>query len=173
MNKTLVRNIVVIFLLVIAGFLIFRYVTFLQSKIVDLEVQKQNLLQDLKKEKDSVGVLEAQKADLKDYLRASQKRMKRSFADLKSANKKNETFDSQFNVLKAENSALLEEKQALFRENETMKTKLSSIEELKKAIREIKIQRRLRGNRGFIVKDGENTQNAKVKIEVTPVPVKQ
>ena len=118
-------------------------------------------------------MLEAQKISLKEYLRASQKRITRSFVDLKSANKKIELLDSQFNVLKAENSALLEEKQVFVQENDAMKIKLGSIDELKKAIRELKIQHRLKGNRGFVIKDGQNTQNTKVKIEVTPVPVKQ
>lgn len=50
--------------------------------------------------------------------------------------------------------------------------KLSSVDELKKAIRELKRRAKIEGNRGFLIKDGQLTTPAKVKIEVIPAPRK-
>jgi superfamily II RNA helicase len=87
--------------------------------------------------------------------------------------------------LKAENAALIEQKDRLEKENDAFKAKLSSATELKKAIKELKKQaqkvgvsmikkaqteKTLEGNQGYIIKDGLATIPAKVRIEVTPAP---
>ena len=70
-------------------------------------------------------------------------------------------------------------------ENQALKARLSSVEELKKAIKEVKRQMRssiveikqeketkteavIEGNRGFLLKEGKIIYPAKVKIEVVP-----
>jgi len=74
----------------------------------------------------------------------------------------------------------------MFSENESMKAKLGSVSEMKKAIREfrkqmgkvgkeikhqVNVNQVAQGNRGFVIKDGQPTLTPKViKIEVTPAP---
>ncbi|MDP3143470.1 MAG: hypothetical protein Q8N14_06010 [Candidatus Omnitrophota bacterium] len=70
-------------------------------------------------------------------------------------------------------------------EKEALEAKLNSLDELKKAIRDLKIKMRqerlaahkqreekqiVEGNRGFLIYQGVSTIKGKVKIEVTPVP---
>jgi regulator of replication initiation timing len=88
---------------------------------------------------------------------------------LDNAQYKLEHLNSQFSILKAENNALLEDKQRLSQENDEMKMKLSSVNELRKAIRELKLKPRIiEGNKGYLIKDGQPTVTPKVKIEVVP-----
>ena len=70
-------------------------------------------------------------------------------------------------------------------ENQSLKTKLSSIQELKKAIRELRKRKRTQpqslislkprstdkmmdGNRGYILKDGKSTYLGRIHVEVRP-----
>jgi hypothetical protein len=103
---------------------------------------------------------------------------------------------SQIALSKVENTSLREEKEKISQdlaqvsqERDTFKARLSSIPELKKAIREVKVQIHLAkamireitknrkavveadvdGNRGFLVKNGKTTfPVANIKIEVKP-----
>lgn len=152
------------------GFLFFalKYVNSLRERIVILENQKQNLLQNLEKEKSTVKQLNIKNMGLSRYLMAAHRKLNKSFLDLSTALNKMEKLGAQLSIIKAENSALLEEHQRFIRENESMKVKLGSIDELKKAIRELKKEMRIKGNRGFLLKDGKLTSNANIKIEVIP-----
>ncbi len=172
MNKRVLRNILILLLVSSSVFLGFRYVSSLQENISALEDQKQNLLQELEKEKSSVQQLTVKNAGLKNYLKGAHKRLNKSFTALGQAEEKLEKLKAQFSILKAENGALLEERDKISSENETMKIKLSSVDELKKAIRELKRQFQREGNRGFLIKDGQLTSAAKIKIEVSPAPIK-
>jgi len=168
MNKRVLMNVLILLLVSSSVFLVFRYVSSLKENITTLENQKQNLLQELEKEKASLQQLTARNVGLKHYLKGAHKRLNKSFVVLGQTEEQLEKLKAQFSILKAENGALLEEKDRITNENETMKMKLSSVEELKKAIKELKKQVEIEGNRGFLIKDGQLTSAAKIKIEVSP-----
>lgn len=168
MKNKLLRNILVLVLAGAVVFLSVSYVYSLKKSIASLENQKQNLLQELEKEKKNVEQLNIRNMGLKNYLKAAQKRLGRLFLDLGVARERAERLGAQFSIAKAENNALLEERQRYVPENLAMKIKLSSVDELKKAIRELKRERSKRGNRGFIIKDGQLTSAQNIKIEVIP-----
>jgi len=166
MKKPL-RNILILLLAAGSIFILLRYVASLKENIASLENQKQNLLQDLEKEKKSVQQLKARNTGLKSYLRAAHKKIIRVKEQIGN-------FDLRFSILRAENKALVDERQRLAQENASLKTKLSSVDELKKAIRELKRRAKIEGNRGFLIKNSQlTTSPAKVKIEVIPAPKEQ
>jgi len=165
----ILRNIIVLFLASSLFFLTFKYISFLRENITKLEGQRQSLLQEVERKKVLIDRLNTKNLALKSYLKASYKRLNKSFSDLENEKLQNEQLKAQFSLLKAENSALLDEKAKFTQENEDLKVKLSSIDELKKAIRALKHRVQVDGNRGFVVKDGQPTSVSKVKIEVTPV----
>jgi chromosome segregation ATPase len=175
MIMRIIRNIILLLLASSLIFLTYRYISYLKTNISNLESEKTSLLQQLDSQKAVIGKLKDRNASLKNYLRAADRRLGKSFVDLNEAKLENEQLKSQFSLLKAENSALLEEKASYTQENESMKVKLSSVDELKKAIKELKNRGKQHravqsdGNRGFLVKDGQPTSVPKVKIEVTPV----
>lgn len=151
-----------------------RYVVHLKENIASLENQKQNLLQDLEKEKKAVQQLNAKNTGLKNYLRVAHKKVSKLFLNSGLTKEQLEKFDAKFAILQAENKALLEERQRLAQENESLKMKFNSVDELKKAMRELKRRTRIEGNRGFLIKDGQPTTfPVKVKIEVIPAPKEQ
>lgn len=156
-----------------------------QSKIqvVVLENEKQNLLQTLEKEKSLRQELGEKNSRLKDNLRASIRKV--TTLNVKLAQTQNAVgqLSQELGAVKAENTALKEEKDSL-------EARVGSAIDLRKAFRELgkqifKVGRQIKGkaraqaeakeeaegNRGFIVKDGKTTYPAKViKIEVAPAP---
>jgi chromosome segregation ATPase len=197
MKKELLKNILIVLLVALTSFSIFKYVSSLKERysllntlgqikeqVATLENEKQNLLQEIGKEKELQQKLTRQNSGLKDYLKASRKRLTRLFSAHRKAQNEIEELDAKFSILKTENRVLVEEKQRYATENEGLKAKLSSIAELKKAISELKRQMRkvptvkkaqmqneeknAEGNRGYIIKDGKLTYPAKVRIEVIP-----
>lgn len=192
MNKNTIKNITIALLIAITIFSMFRYVSELkerfrlqdnliqaQSQIAVLAQEKQNLLQDLEKEKVAKEQLIAKNASLKDYLRAGKNRLMRLFRDNAKAQADLEDTNSKFAILKAENRALIENRKRIYAENEQFKLKLSSIVELKKAIKELKSRKHknpsleIEGNRGFLIKDGQTTALEKIRIEVIPAQTKE
>jgi len=192
MNKNTIKNIAIVLLIAITAFSMFRYVSELkerfrlqesliqaQGQIAILATQKQNLLQELEKEKVAKEQLIAKNGNLKDYLRASKNRITRLFRDNTRTQKDLEDVNAKFSVLKAENRALIDSRKRIYAENEKFKLKLSSILELKKAIRELKSRKHkdpsleIEGNRGFLIKDGQSTALEKVRIEVIPAQTKE
>ena len=150
-----------------------------QGEISVLVQEKQSLTQSLQQEKETNAQLLKRNTVFKNYLKASKNRMTRFFQqDLKLQNNLEDT-KNKFSVLEAENKALLENSKQLASENEGFKLKLSSISELKMAIRELRIKKRrmpmieVEGNRGFLVKDGQLTTLEKIKIEVVPAQTKE
>lgn len=153
-----------------------------------LENEKQNLLQDLEKEKLLQEELLQDKLKLKQYLQAGRERLRRSFGQLQLTQKELGELELALSLLKDENTVLKEELTEANRQKDNFQWRLSSIDELKKAIAELRKKRHRslleilgiksgpkekevsRGNRGFLVKDGEPTSCEKVKIEVSPVP---
>ena len=94
MNKGAVKNIALILLLVIAVFSLARYVSELklrlslqnsllqaQGEVAQLSQEKQNLLQELRKEKELRGQLELKNRSIKGYLRAVKNRINRLFRE--------------------------------------------------------------------------------------------
>lgn len=150
-----------------------------QDRIAALAQEKQNLLQDLRKEKNLKEQLEAKNLRFRSYLKASKDRIMRLFRDNSQTRKELEETGARLSVLKAENRALVDSRKRLYLENEQFRLKLSSVEELKKAMQELKTGNRqesylmMDGNQGFLFKDGRSTFSEKIKIEVIPAQTKK
>jgi len=205
MNKALLKNILIVLLLTIAVFCVFKYIASLKEKydllntlnqikeqVATLEKKEQGLLETLEKEKELQRKLSQENSGLKDGLKISKIRLMKLFREAKETQKSIEQLNAQFSILKAENKALIEKEDKLkaqfsqvSQENETLKARLGSVVELKKAIRELKRQMRkvsieinqetqdekiVEGNHGFLIKDGKLTYPTRVRIKVIPTP---
>lgn len=192
MNKDTVKNIAFILLLGITIFSLVKYVSEskaryrlqdslvqAQGQITVLAQEKQNLLQDLKKEKELKKQLELENTKFKGYLRASRNRITRFFQDNAKIQNNLENSGARLSILKAENRALIDSHKRIYTENTGFKLKLSSVVELRKAIKELMAKKRrnsdseAEGNQGFLIKDGRSTALVKVKIEVIPAQTKK
>lgn len=207
MNKRMLKNILIVLLLAISMFTIFKYILFLKKEngnlinalnqakeqAAFLQTEKQNLLQALNKEKELQEKTSQENLALKDNLRTSEIKLTKLSADYGEAQKTIEQLNAQVSLLKAENAALAEqEEQALPQKNDYLKPKPSSLGELKRALEELKKRMsrvgfeighkaqtekipewNLEGNQGFLIKNGQPTYSAKIKIEVTPAPKKE
>lgn len=199
-NMALLKNIVIVLLIGVAAFSAYEYVIILKEKselmsqlaekkiiISTLENEKQNLLKSLEKEKLQGQKLAQEKAELLVNLKASRQRLSKLFSSFSHNQKSLDNLNTKVSLLKSENTALIEQKNKLAQGNDALETKLNSLTELKKAIRELKKQARkvgiqmiqqsqsektFEGNQGYIVKDGKLTLPKKVKIEVTPAAPK-
>ena len=172
MDKRLFRNILIILLGIALVYFVSSYILQLKDNISNLESQKQNLLQELEKEKASLERLQIKNNILKSNLRATHKRLNKSFSDSRLSEKRFEELNSQITALKLENASLSEDRAKITKENESYKATLTSIPELKSIIQELKRLARSKGNRGFLIKSGQSTTASKVKIEVIPAPSK-
>ncbi len=158
-----------------------------------LEVEKQKLLRQLEKQKIVQNELDEQSAYLsggKGEVIIIQPAAEGRYGQ---AQKIVEDLTMRLASLKMENEALKEKELQLnaeianlSQENSILKAKLSSIPELKKAIKEVKLRMRkmsaslksktktvyrlIEGNRGYLIKDGKTTAPARVRIEVRPAP---
>ena len=190
MHKDTIKNLALILLLGIAVFSMVRYVSELkvrfrlqdsltqaQGDVATLTQQRQNLLQELGKEKELNGQLADKNVKLRAYSKASKIRMMRLFRDKSKIQNEFEETSVKFAILKAENRALIDSHKRSYIENEQFKLKLSSVIELKKAIRELRIKGSkpsglaMKGNQGFLIRNGRSTLE-KIKIEVTPASYK-
>ena len=191
MNKDRIKNLALILLLGVTVFSMVRYVSELkarlrlqdsltqaQGEVTSLTQEKQNLLQELGKEKKLNEQLAANNVKLKAYSKASKIRMTRLFRDNSKTQNELEDINAKFAILKAENRALIGSHKRSYIENEQFKLKLSSVVELKKAIRELRIKRskasnlETEGNQGFLIKDGRSTLE-KIRIEVISAETKK
>lgn len=206
MDKGLLKNILIIFLLTIAVFSVTKYgiiikeksqltenLNLVKTQLVTLEEEKRAFLLELEKEKQQVDMLSQEKIVLKQNLKAVKKRISKLFGDLNQTKKAIDELNAKFLLLKAENITLIKRSESLnqfSQENERMKEKLSSLPELKARISELKKDRNaplrietnsakvhlekkiLDGNRGFLIKNGQITYPAKVRIEVVPASEK-
>ena len=189
MNKDAIKNLALILLLGVAAFSVVRYVSELkarfrlqdsltqsQGEAAVLTQEKQNLLQELGKEKELNEQLAAKNTNLKAYLTASKDRMTRLFRDNSKTQDELENINAKFAVLKAENRALIDSHKRSYIENEQFKLKLNSVVELRKAIRELRAKKskasglEIEGNQGFLIRGGRSTLE-KIKIEVIPAPL--
>ncbi len=140
----------------------------LRDNLSTLENQKQKLLQDLEKEKNNLKQPDSRNAELRAYLKSAHNRLNESFRALNKVEEKIDKLGAQFSILKAENGALLEDREKLTKEIETIKMKLNSADELKKTLRGLKKEGQIESNRGFLTKSGQPTSSAKLQIEVMP-----
>lgn len=194
-GKTL-KLVFIAFLVGVTIFSLFKYISSLKErydlldaleknkqKILSLETQRQNLVSDLDKERNKAQGLSQEKVELSEKLKLSEAKTTSLKKGMGLALVKIKQLNCRNSILEAENIASREEKDNLKskliqvdQENNSLKAKLSSIAELKKAIRDLKIQKRnnraTEGNRGFLVKDGQPTSVSTVKIEVSPVQEK-
>jgi hypothetical protein len=135
-------------------------------------------LQELGKEKELNEQLAAKNVMHRAYSRASKVRMTRFFRDNYKTRNEFSEINAKFAILKAENRALIDNHKRNFIENEQFKLKLSSVVELKKAIRELRQRRpqssnlETEGNQGFLFKNGRSTLE-RIKIEVVPAKTKE
>ena len=192
MNKYMVKNILLILFIGITVFSMARYMSELkaryrvqesltqaQGQITVLAQEKQNLLQEIEKEKALKEQLAQKNKNLKDYLMAGKRRITRLFHDNSKTQGSLEELNAKLFILKAENKALIDSHKRIYAENAQFKLKLSSIAELKKAIKELKARKlevpemEADGNQGFLIKDGRSTAVDRVKIEVIPAQTKE
>lgn len=196
------KLILIIFLLSVTVFSVFKYLSSLKEKydllqaineakaqVAALESEKQNIMQDLEKERQLEQELAQRNTGLKDILMAAQVKITKLNAGFSQAQDELDQLNSQLALLKAENTALREEKDNLSGELTQVSARLNSLSELKKAIKELKRQARkvkvdiekkktevkriISGNRGYLIKDGRSTYPAKIKIEVNPLPLSE
>ncbi|MDD5595945.1 MAG: hypothetical protein PHY94_06885 [Candidatus Omnitrophica bacterium] len=206
MDKGLLKNILIIFLLTVAVFSVVKYGIIIKEKneltenlnlikvqLATLEEEKKAFLAQLQEAKQQVDMLSQEKIVLKQNLKAVKKRMSKLFSDLNQTKKAIDDLNAKFLLLKAENITLIKRSEKLSQfsqENESMREKLNSPSELKARINELRKNRNaplrlevnpgkvhlekkiLDGNRGFLIKNGQVTYPAKVKIEVIPASEK-
>jgi len=183
---------ILIFLVGTTLFSFFKYVSFLQEKARLLESlrqtenqvsllrnEKEQLSQELKKEGLAYQELSRRNDLLRAYLQAGFRKINKLFTNFNNLSLNN-------SILKAENDALREEKlqaetklSETLKENELYKARFSSLSELRKAIRGLKIKMREsarfltygpgEGNKGYLLKDGKPNLAPEVKIEVIPI----
>lgn len=206
MKITLTKNLKVILIVFLASITIFsviEYLLVLNEKFIltynlnQAKSQITALEETVKKEKELQTALSQDNLKLKDELRVNTDKFTQMDLDLHNSRAAIEDLTSQVALSKAENTSLRQEKDKLSQdltqvsqERDTLKARLSSIPELKKAIKEVKVQIHLAkvmireitknrkavaeanmdGNRGFLVKNGKTTFPAvpNIKIEVKP-----
>lgn len=191
MNKDLLKNLALTLLLGVAVFSMIRYVSEIkarfrlqdsliqaQGEVAALTQEKQNLLQELGKEKKLNQQLMVKNVNLKVYLKASKDRMTHLSRDNSKTQDEPKEISAKFAILKAENRALINSHKRSYIENEQFRLKLSSLVELKKTIQELRAERskvfgiETKGNQGFLIRDGRPTLE-KIRIEVIPVKTEE
>jgi chromosome segregation ATPase len=164
-----------------------------RAKATTLEIEKQKLLRQIEKQKAIQEQLDAQSPPQASSPQGGEIIIIQPAADSRygEAQKIIEELNLRLASLKDENQTLKDKEVQLnaqianlSQENSILKTRLGSIPELKKAIREAKQRMRqmnlslknkskavyqiIGGNRGYLIKDGQVSKPAKVKIEVKP-----
>ena len=165
MNKDAVKNLALILLLGITAFSMVRYVQ-VKGEVVVLTKEKQNLLQELGKEKELREQLALKNTNLKDYLRAGKNRIVRLFRDNSRIQNNLEDVSAKLSILKAENRMLIDSRKRIYLENKQFKARLSSV---KRRTPDLEVE----GNQGYLLKAGQKTTPAKIKIEVVPAQTKE
>lgn len=213
MNKNVMPVVVgsLLFMIGIAGFCLYEYIgarqenANLQSEVIQiqqdisqLELVRDNLSDDLDKAREYEKALITENTGLKDKVQADQAAFTALEATLQETKNSIDTLNAQISVARQENTALVTQIGGLkvqlsstVQEKDQMAATLSSVAELKKAIRELKRKARLSrrstavtvvrdehkqvkeiifGNRGFLVRDGRAFTPSHVRIEVQVTP---
>jgi chromosome segregation ATPase len=165
-----------------------------QQDISQLELVRDNLSSDLEKSRETEKTLIFENTGLKDKIKADQAAFTALESSIQQAQENIDTLNGQISVARQENAALITQIDGLkaqvtsvSQEKDQMTVTLSSVDELKKAIKALKRKTRLArrsaavtvvadekkqvkeilfGNRGFLVKDGKVFTPSRVKIEV-------
>ncbi|MDD4940151.1 MAG: hypothetical protein PHE18_04280 [Candidatus Omnitrophica bacterium] len=202
MNAKIAKNLRIILIALLTGvtaFSVFKYIVtarenyVLSDSLNQAKTQVAELQEAIEKERQLEQALGQENSALKDELRVNADKLAELSVELANAQKNLENLSSEIALSQAENAALREEKDKLVfdlakvsEERDLLNSKLSSIPELKKAIKEVKMRTRnarvmikqviakrviIEGNHGYLIKDGRSTfPVSKVKIEVTPAP---
>ncbi|HNX80989.1 MAG TPA: hypothetical protein PKL77_02455 [Candidatus Omnitrophota bacterium] len=165
-----------------------------QGRAQSLEQENGDLRVSLAQEKEQEAKLVRENTLLKGGLKAGKQKIGKLHKQVQNADAFGNDLKAQFTLVKTENEILRKDRDEInskfsqtVQENESLKVKLSSIAELKKAIREVKKQMRgvavsifhkveapriIGGNGGYIIRNGKPTSPPKIKIEVKPVSEK-
>lgn len=188
------KIILIAFLIGITAYSIFKYVSFLQEKsdlmnalsqikeqTAALEDEKQNLSQELEKKKELQQQLIRENTGLRRSLRIRIEKLAQVDAELAMAEQSIKQLNSRLVSVQEEKDSLNTHLIQVTQEKDNLQTKLNSLVELKKKIREIKIQMLktglrigrkssskniIKGNGGFLVRNGRSTYPTKIQIEV-------
>jgi len=191
-------------LVVVTVFSVVQYARMMQEKIylyralkdknTQLSVlggEKTELSEALSKEREVAQVATEKKAILTQMMRAGARKITRLHRETAGARERIAGLSETLALLKQETAELREKGLAMqerlasaVQENELMKAKLGSVKDLKKAIRDLRVEARrialelrkkargvrtiIGGNRGYFVKDGRVTTPARVTIDVRP-----
>jgi hypothetical protein len=206
--KKILRVFLIILLASLSAVSIYKYIVTLKQKkeliislnqtrnqVSILEIDKKNLIESLEQSHNAEAALGQENAVLKTSLKENEERINKLEVSFKDVQNSLEKLSSQNTALTAENIALREQRDNLdlqvynfSEDNEAMRSKLSSISELKKAIKELKkgpgrqmppnyydarrpqarVGDESEGNSGFILKEGQPTYSSKARIEVEP-----
>ncbi len=168
----------------------------MEAQMQTLENEKSDLQSSLEKEKEIHNALADENRGLKDSLKENNERVAALEAELREASRVASELNGQIAALKAENASLTEKKEKLALElvqvsfeKDQINARLSSLSELKKAIKELRTKMRhahvamnkleqtdravIAGNRGYLLKDGKLTSRPRIRIEVEPVSRKK
>jgi predicted RNase H-like nuclease (RuvC/YqgF family) len=183
------------FLIGISLFSLFKYVTIfyekrailsdwvqMKSQVLLLNTLKEHLNNQLQKKTRIINEKEKARQELLRELNMKNEKIVQIEELLNKAQHEIEQLKSQNNSLAEENRLLLEKIDKINQEYNFLLSRWNSMEELRKAIaqlkRDIYLKRRqqmrakdrsIEGNRGYIIKDGKPTLPLKVKIEVIPI----
>jgi len=155
MNKDAVKNIALILLLGITVFSLVRYVSELKARyrLQDSLIQAQGEVAVLTQEKQNLLRQIGKEKELKEQLALKNISLK---GYLRASKKRiarlfrdNENTSAKFSILKAENRALIDSRK---RRTPALETE---------------------GNRGYLLKQGQSTTQARIKIEVVPAQIKE
>ncbi|MDD5724710.1 MAG: hypothetical protein PHX28_00985 [Candidatus Omnitrophica bacterium] len=181
MNKERIKTLALALFLIFSGFALFGYTGWLKTRsllqsdlqktreeVLSLTKEKQNLLQELGKEKVSNKNLTEKNARLKAYVKAGRDRLRRLFRE-KSG------MQDELKAVKAQNEALVTIQKSIYAGSGLPSSSGSRINPQKVLKEKQSVKNSNSGvpageNRGFLVKDG---QSGKVKIEVLPVKSKE
>jgi chromosome segregation ATPase len=194
------KNYKVILIALLLGIIIFsvyKYILSLKEQIMALEDEGQALMQTLEKERELEQKLTQENSELQDNLKVNEEKLTRLNDDFAQVQNAIEQLNSQVSGLIAENTTLKEKEDKLikeltrvYNEKKGLQARLSSITELKKAIKELnkqvykvgaEVKEKIKakntaireGNYGFLIKNSKSTYPAKVKIEVRPLSISQ
>lgn len=156
----------------------------LASELTETKRQQGILEGQLKQDEEHIASLNEEKALLLGSLKETQEKVLK--ANQKNAQNEERIFSlvKELDILQKEKVSLEEKITNAAAQNAALNERLHSIPELKKAIRELKIQMRnsrlsfkphlkprqeiTEGNAGYIIKDGIPTYRQRIKIEVKP-----
>jgi chromosome segregation ATPase len=213
MNKNSMQLVIgALFILVgIAGFCVYQYIVSLQENaslqteleqvqqdIRQLELVRDNLNSDLENTRESEKAVILENTGLKDQVKADQGKFTTLEATIQEAQNNIDALNAKISLAREENTALVTQigglkgqLSAVAQEKDQMEATLSSVDELKKAIKALKRKTRSArraapvtvvaaakkqvreitlGNKGFLIKNGKIMTPSRVRIDVQPSP---